>query len=104
MYSLAYLFALLFSLSGLTLLDYRYRLVWFKDWRRALRSLVPVYLLLLAWDLVGVGLEIFFMGNSKFLLGLEVLPDVPVEEFFFLALLVYLPLLLWQYLKEVRHV
>lgn len=99
-----YLLFLIFSLSGLTILDYRFKLVWFDDWRRAIVALLPVYLLLVAWDLFGIAFKIFYMGQSKYMLGFEVLPNVPPEEFFFLGLLVYLPLLLWRFMTKVKHV
>lgn len=100
----AYMLALLISISGLLTIDYRYKLVWFKDAKRALKVFLPTYVLFLIWDLLGISLGIFFMGESRYMLGWVVAPEVPVEELLFLALLIYLPLLLWQYLKEVRHV
>jgi lycopene cyclase domain-containing protein len=41
----------------------------------------------LAWDLAGVGLGIFFEGEQDLLVGVDLAPDVPLEELFFLILL-----------------
>lgn len=99
-----YLVALTFSLTGLLIADRRYKLVWFLSWRRALKVLSPVYLLFIGWDLVGIGSQIFYTGPSDYLLGWQVLPNFPVEELLFLGLLVYTPLVIWQYLKKQHYV
>ncbi len=91
----AYLAALLVSLAGLGLLDWRYRLALFADARRTLVTVGFGVAAFLAWDLAGVGLGIFFRGDSRYLTGIEVAPEVPLEELFFLTLLVYQTLLLW---------
>jgi lycopene cyclase domain-containing protein len=91
----AYLAALLVSLAGLGLLDWRYRLALFADARRTLATVGIGVAAFLAWDLAGVGLGIFFRGDSRYLTGIEVAPEVPLEELFFLTLLVYQTLLLW---------
>jgi lycopene cyclase domain-containing protein len=91
----AYLAALLVSLAGLGVLDWRYRLALFADARRTLATVGIGVAAFLAWDLAGVGLGIFFRGDSRYLTGIQVAPEVPLEELFFLALLVYQTLLLW---------
>ena len=91
----AYLAVLLVSLAGLGLLDWRYRLALFADARRTLATVGIGVAAFLAWDLAGVGLGIFFRGDSRYLTGIQVAPEVPLEELFFLALLVYQTLLLW---------
>ena len=89
----AYLIALLVSLAGLTAADYRWRLAMFSNPKRSLATLGLGVSSFLAWDLLGIGFGVFFEGRSTMLLGLNVLPQVPVEELFFLTLLCYTLLL-----------
>ena len=85
-----YLVALLISLTGMVVLDRRFGLFFWRDARRA-RIVLPVgVLFFLVWDLFGVGLGIFFRGETEFMTGLLVAPEVPLEEVFFLTLLCYL--------------
>jgi lycopene cyclase domain-containing protein len=88
--TLLYLAALLVALTGMVLLDRRFRLFFWADARRAAVVLVIGVVFFLVWDLVGVGLGIFFRGETSFMTGLQVAPEVPLEEVFFLTLLVYL--------------
>lgn len=84
-----YLAGLLVALVGMTVLDARYRLFF---WRAPLRATVVFVVgiaFFLAWDLTGIGLGVFFIGETSVLTGLVVAPEVPVEELFFLALLCY---------------
>lgn len=90
-----YLAALLVSLAGLGLLDWRHRVALFVDPRRTLTTVGIGVAVFLAWDLAGVGLGIFFRGDSEYLTGIQVAPEVPLEEVFFLTLLVYQTLLAW---------
>lgn len=94
--SFLYLFALVFSLFGLGLADYRYKLALFYDRRRTVLTLFIGVLFFLAWDMAGIVLDIFFVGSGRYLTGLRILPEVPVEEVFFLTLLCYVTLLLWR--------
>lgn len=91
----AYLIALMVSLAGLGFLDWRHRIALFDDARRTLATVGAAVAFFLVWDLIGVGLGIFFRGDSEYLTGIQVAPEVPVEELFFLTLLVYQTLLLW---------
>ena len=91
----AYLAALLVSLAGLGFLDWRHRVAVFADARRTLATIGIGVAAFLAWDLAGVGLGIFFRGDSRYLTGIQVAPEVPLEELLFLTLLVYQTLLLW---------
>jgi lycopene cyclase domain-containing protein len=96
----AYLGALLVSLAGLAFLDRRYRLALFVETRRTLLTVGLGVAFFLVWDALGVGLGIFFVGDAPYLTGLRVAPEVPIEEPFFLALLVYQTLLLWRALSR----
>jgi lycopene cyclase domain-containing protein len=87
---LLYLIALLVALTGMVVLDRRFRLFFWSDPWRAAIVLVSGLVFFLAWDLSGVGFGIFFRGETAFMTGLQVWPEVPVEEVFFLTLLCYL--------------
>lgn len=81
---------LLISLAGMVILDWRFRLFFFDDARRAGIVLVAGVVFFLLWDFAGIGLGVFFRGPSPFVSGLVIAPEVPIEEVLFLALLCYL--------------
>ncbi|TXN27746.1 lycopene cyclase domain-containing protein [Lacisediminihabitans profunda] len=85
-----YLVALAIALTGMVLLDRRFRLFFWADARRATIVLVVGVVFFLAWDAAGIGLGIFFRGETGFMTGLVIAPELPVEEVFFLTLLCYL--------------
>lgn len=91
-----YLLVLLVSIAGLALADYRWKLAFFHDKKRAAITLVIGVAFFLVWDIAGVALGIFFVGENPYLSGIRVLPEVPVEELFFLVLLCYVTLLAWR--------
>ncbi|WP_291379254.1 lycopene cyclase domain-containing protein [Demequina sp.] len=101
--SFAYLGALLVSIAGLGLLDARYRVAVFAQPRRALATIGVAVVVFLAWDLAGVGLGIFFRGDAEYMTGVQLAPEVPLEEVFFLILLTYQTLLLWRALERRRE-
>ena len=84
-----YLIALLVALTGMVVLDVRFRLFFrAAPLRASLVMLVGIAFFLL-WDLAGIGLGVFFRGNEQLLIGVQLAPDLPLEELFFLALLCY---------------
>jgi len=94
--AVAYLAALAFSLAGLVVLDWRHRIALFHHAGRTLATVGIGVAFFLVWDLVGVGLGIFFRGDGPYLSGLQIAPEVPIEEVVFLTLLTYLTLLVWR--------
>jgi lycopene cyclase domain-containing protein len=86
---LLYLGALLVSLGCMVLLDSRFRLFFWADARRAAIVLVLGVVFFLVWDLAGIGLSIFYRGETDFMTGILLAPELPLEEVFFLALLCY---------------
>jgi len=92
----AYLGALLVSLAGLGVLDRRFRLAFWADWRRSAACVLVGVVVFLAWDVAGLALGIFARGASPHMTGLLLAPELPVEEAFFLALLCYNALLVWR--------
>ncbi len=96
--SLLYAAALLVSIAGLVTLDRRFRLVLFAGPANARRGAVVVAVgvaFFVLWDLVGIGLGVFFRGATRYLSGVVVAPELPVEELGFLTLLCYLTLLVY---------
>lgn len=90
-----YLAALLVSLTGMVVLDRRFRLFFWRDARRAGIVLAVGVLFFLVWDFAGVGGGIFFRGETSFMTGLQIAPEIPLEEVFFLTLLCYLTMNLY---------
>ncbi|MDH2443671.1 lycopene cyclase domain-containing protein [Amnibacterium sp. CER49] len=82
-----YLAALAVSSAGLLALDARLRLAVFRFPRRAAVVLAIAIAGFLAWDLAGIALGIFFEGNRALLVGVDLAPELPLEEVFFLLLL-----------------
>lgn len=89
MSGLAYLAALALALTGMVLLDRRFRLFFWRDWRRAAIVLPLGVAFFLVWDIAGIALGIFFRGQTAFMTGVLVGPELPIEEVFFLTLLSY---------------
>ncbi|OIH95182.1 lycopene cyclase domain-containing protein [Curtobacterium sp. MCBA15_001] len=84
-----YLLGLLVSITGMVVLDARFRLFfWRAPWRAAAVMVVGVAFFMV-WDVAGVALDIFFIGPTRLLTGVLLAPDVPLEELFFLVLLCY---------------
>jgi lycopene cyclase domain-containing protein len=96
---LLYLLALLVSITGMVVLDRRFGL-FFRDARRASIVLVAGLVFFVGWDLAGIGLGIFFRGETSFMTGLQLAPELPVEEIFFLTLLCYLAMNLFGFLTR----
>ncbi|MFJ4108265.1 lycopene cyclase domain-containing protein [Oerskovia enterophila] len=94
----AYLGALVVSLGGLAVLDRRFRLAFWADPARTAITLVVGVLFFLAWDVAGLALGIFARGDSPHMTGLQLAPELPVEEAVFLTLLCYNTLLVWRFL------
>jgi lycopene cyclase domain-containing protein len=85
-----YLAALGVALTGMVMLDRRFSLFFWRDAARASIVLVCGVVFFLVWDLLGIGLGIFFRGETSFMTGAQLAPELPVEELFFLILLCYL--------------
>ncbi|MBI5162112.1 MAG: lycopene cyclase domain-containing protein [Micrococcales bacterium] len=98
----AYLAGLVVSLVGMVLIDRRWKLLLWRDARRGILVLAIGVVFLLVWDVVGVGAGVFFRGPSTLLLGIQLAPEVPLEEPFFLALLCYLTMNLYGALDRRR--
>ena len=100
--SVLYLLALLVALTGMVVLDRRFRLFFWDSPRRAAIVLIVGVVFFLVWDLAGIGLGIFFRGETSFMTGVQVAPELPLEEVFFLTLLCYLAMNLYGFARSLR--
>lgn len=96
-----YFLALVVSLGCLFLVDKRYRLAWFYSRRRTTKTLLIGVGFFIVWDAIGVWRGIFATGESSYIMRLFLAANFPIEELFFLTLLMYNALLLYRWL-EVR--
>jgi len=97
-----YLGALAVALVGMVVLDRRFHLFFWRSGWRALAVLVAGLVFFLVWDLQGIGLGIFFRGETSFMTGWQWAPQLPLEEPFFLLLLCYLTMNLYGFLSGGR--
>jgi lycopene cyclase domain-containing protein len=95
-----YLLILVLSLGGLYLLDRTHKLAFTVDAKRSLLSMLPAYILFLVWDIAGIASGIFFRGENTLLTGIQVFPEFPIEELFFLALLCYSTLIVFTWVQK----
>jgi lycopene cyclase domain-containing protein len=92
--TLAYLACLLIASAALVLVDRRFALVFWRDARRVTIVLIVGLVFFLVWDAVGIAAGVFARGHSPFMTGIELAPELPLEEPLFLAFLCYLTLVL----------
>ena len=100
--SFVYLTTILFSAAGMSVLDWRYKLAFFAHARRTAILLATGLAIFLMWDAFGIGLGIFFIGNTTLMTGLHIAPELPIEEIFFLLFLCYFTLLLWRCIERAQ--
>jgi lycopene cyclase domain-containing protein len=99
----SYLLILVLSLVGLYLLDRTHKLAFTASPKRAFWSMVPAFVVFVIWDIAGITLGIFFRGNNTLLTGIQLFPEFPVEEIFFLALLCYSTLIALTWISKVLN-
>lgn len=95
----AYLLALLLSLAGLAIIDYRWKVAYFVQPRRTITVLAMSVAAFVAWDIAGILANIFFIGSNEYLLGVRI-GEFPLEEIFFLTLLTYCSLISYLLVKR----
>lgn len=76
-------------------LDHRHKLALWNNLRAGLLALGSGLAFFLVWDLAGINSGIFFEGAKQLLCGVELAPQLPLEELFFLLLLCHSALLLF---------
>lgn len=92
--NILYLACLLAGIGSMVLIDARYRLFFWKAAGRATAVLATGLAFFTGWDLLGISLGIFARGQSRYLTGITIAREFPVEELFFLAFLSYLIMVL----------
>lgn len=95
-----YLLILIASLAGLYLLDRTHKLAFAVDAKRSILSMIPAYVLFLIWDVTGIATGIFFRGENTLLTGIQVFPEFPIEELFFLGVLCYSSLIVFTWVQK----
>lgn len=87
---MVYLAALLVSLTGMVVLDHRFHLFYGANAKRATVVHIVGIVFFLVWDVYGIGQGLFFRGETSFMTGILLAPELPLEELFFLTLLTYM--------------
>ena len=85
-----YLAALLVALTGMVMLDRRFTLFFWQDARRATLVLTAGIVFFLVWDLTSIDAGVFFRGSGQLMTVIQLAPELPLEEVFFLTLLCYM--------------
>ena len=93
--SFIYLCLLLVSELGTSVLDFRFKLALGQNLRAGLAALGTGVAFFLLWDLAGINAGIFFEGAPQYLVGINLAPQLPVEELFFLLLLCHTALVVF---------
>ncbi|WP_181309584.1 lycopene cyclase domain-containing protein [Nocardioides campestrisoli] len=88
--SLLYLGFVLVSTLCMGLVDHRWKLFLFDRPKVALAAVGVGFVLFVVWDLVAIELAHYSKGDSPAMTGIEVAPELPVEELFFIVFLSYL--------------
>jgi len=90
-----YLLFLALSVAGVVIIDWRLRLALpvAPGWTLAAVGIGTAFFLV--WDALGIAAGVFVKGDSGLLIGLDLAPQLPLEEPVFLAFLSYLALVVW---------
>lgn len=91
-----YLVCLLLSIGGIAALDWRYKLAFWHNFKRATLTILFGLSVFIAWDLIAIDRGVFIHGDSPYALSFTLLPEFPLEEIFFLILLCYSALALYR--------
>ncbi len=96
-----YLAGLIFSIIGLGLFDWKFKLGFSTNKKAALLATLLPLIFFLLWDGAGIALGIFFRGETSHLTGLLIATELPLEELFFLFLLNYSTLTIFITVKRI---
>ena len=97
--SWVYLVAIVVSMLGMVVLDWRYKLALWEDFRRTIVTVAIGVTVFIIWDIFGIALGIFFSGHSEFMSGVYLAPEFPIEELLFLTFLCYFTLIMYRILE-----
>ncbi len=89
-----YLLAIVGSMICMGVVDRRWRLFLFDRPGRAVLVVAAGVVYFLSWDLIAIGLDIYRRGESPAMTGIELMPDLPLEEIFFVVFFCYLTMVL----------
>jgi len=98
----AYLGSLLFGITGMLIIDRRWKLGFWRDARRTGLTLGTAIAIFVVWDVLGISLGIFFHGGSSYALPYRIAPEFPIEEIVFLFLLTYSALIIYHGVQQWR--
>lgn len=90
-----YLLAILVSAAGILIIDARWKLAAFVAPVRTVVAVAIGVAFFLVWDAVGILTRAFVKGDSDLFVGIDLAPELPLEEPFFLAFLSYLGLVIY---------
>lgn len=91
-----YITALLLSIIGIALIDRKHGLSYWNNKQRTVLTIGVSISVFIVWDLIGISLGIFFSGSSKYMMPYFIVDQFPIEELFFLLLLNYTALNIYQ--------
>ena len=97
-----YLVFLIATIICLGLIDWRFKLAYFYDRKRTIKTLAVAILFFAVWDVIGIRLAIFFIGTTRYLTGVRV-GEFPIEELFFLMVLCYSALLAYRFFDMYKQ-
>ncbi|MFZ1250665.1 MAG: lycopene cyclase domain-containing protein [Candidatus Microsaccharimonas sp.] len=97
-----YLLGLLIGISGMAVIDWRYKLAFWKNSKQTGLTLFFAVFIFILWDFFGIFLGIFYHGKSDYALPFTIVPEFPVEELFFLFLLCYCTLVIYNGVSKWR--
>lgn len=92
----SYLVGIIFSFLGMVVLDFRHRLAYWHDARRTVRTVLIMTIVFIVWDIFGISLGIFFSGRSRYMSGVYLFSEFPLEEPLFLLFLSYFSLVVYR--------
>ena len=91
----SYIIGLCIGITGLAVIDWRYKLAFWHAPKRAALTITTSMLVFILWDFFGIFLGIFHHGASQYALPFTIAPEFPLEELFFLFLLSYSALIIY---------
>jgi lycopene cyclase domain-containing protein len=81
----------------MAIIDHHYKLAYWHDRRRTVKTIAAAVAVFILWDLLGIASGIFYAGKSELFLPIRIAPEFPIEEVFFLTLLCYCTLVIYQF-------
>jgi len=97
-----YLTSIVIAITGMAIIDWRYKLAFWKDRKRTILTVLAAMTVFILWDFFGIFLGIFLHGQSPYQLPFTLAPHFPLEELFFLLLLSYCTLVIYNGVSKWR--